>query len=635
MRRAIPAAFVSIILAGAAQSVFADPQYSGPYGTGGSYNVYEFVRSNLTWDEARVAAASKTFNGVPGTLVTVRDAAQNNFLHNFGPGDWWIGLTDSDQTSTIDGAHMPGTEAGSDRSTGWAWVSGEPYVFQAFGDGEPNDWKDPAGVPGDSGEDAVQLRGDGLWNDNTAGPSLGQRPGTNFGYIVEYKTNSPTRPVDFLPGPGGGAGFFGMREIHKNGGMGNLLDASDSAKTTRQSTKDVIDYTAPVVNIWDSDSNGNFGNDAPYQAVAQGRATDPDPASQNDVDDIMVIATGKLRVGAGKGGVYTFGVNSDDGFSVIIRGKSFTNAAGQAGTSTDGGIFSFNAGRGAQDSLAQVDLPEGDYDVQLVNWEGGGGASVEFFVAKGAQTAFDINKFALVGSGENDVRRKAPIVGPNRITVSNFNGTTNLNEALAAVQAFKAGTRGADASGVYDTVNFADPEAAGANRGGTVAYPNNTSADDNNFATFATGGMTVNEAGKYTFDILADDSAFFRILDSSGNPVPLFSTTVNAADSNGDSINDAFHNDGGCCSDIFGTYDLGLGNYTFEMVNNEQGGGASSVLYAALGEWRSFGPQFQLLGGTIDDTLHFDGLQLVPEPATLGVLAMAAAAGLIRRRRRA
>src|SRR5215212_4623996 len=116
MRRAIPAVAVSIILAGAARSVFADPQYSGPYGTGGSYNVYEFVRSGLTWDEARVAAASKSFNGVSGTLVTVRDAQQNGFLHNFGPGDWWIGLTDSDVTSTIDSAHLPGTEAGSDRN---------------------------------------------------------------------------------------------------------------------------------------------------------------------------------------------------------------------------------------------------------------------------------------------------------------------------------------------------------------------------------------------------------------------------------------------------------------------------------------------------------------------------------------
>src|SRR3954471_3082459 len=141
MRRAIPAVAVSVILAGAASSVFADAQFSGPYGTGGSYNVYEFVRSSsLTWDEARVAAANKSLNGIPGTLVTVRNLAQNGFLNHFGPGDWWIGLSDSDATSTIDGTHLAGHEAVADRTTGWAWVSGEPYSFQNFGDGEPNDW---------------------------------------------------------------------------------------------------------------------------------------------------------------------------------------------------------------------------------------------------------------------------------------------------------------------------------------------------------------------------------------------------------------------------------------------------------------------------------------------------------------
>src|SRR3954470_10393940 len=302
MRRAIPAVAVSIMLAGAARSVFADPQYSGPYGTGGSYNAYEFVRSSLTWDEARVAAANKSFHGVAGTLVTVRDAANNNFLHQFGPGDWWIGLTDSDATSTIDGTHLPGHEAVADRNGGWAWVSGEPYAFQNWADGEPNDW--PGWNP--PGEDAGQMGGDGRWNDNSAGPTVGQAPDSSrFNYIVEYRTNSAARPVDFLPGPGGGLGFFGVREIHKNGGMGNLLDVAESATSTRQATKDVIDYTAPVINVWDSDSRGNFGNDAQYKAVELGHATDPDPASDNDVDDIMLLATGKLRVGPGKGGVYT------------------------------------------------------------------------------------------------------------------------------------------------------------------------------------------------------------------------------------------------------------------------------------------------------------------------------------------
>src|SRR4051812_27611200 len=166
MRRAIAAFAVSAILASAASTVLADPQVSGPYGTGGSYNVYEFVRSGATWDEARAAAASKSFNGVQGTLVTIRNGGQNGFIDNLGHGDWWIGLTDSSATSTIDGAVMPGTEAGNNPTTGWAWVSGEPFTYSNWNGGEPNDW--PGWNP--PGEDAAHKSGGGGWNDNAAGP---------------------------------------------------------------------------------------------------------------------------------------------------------------------------------------------------------------------------------------------------------------------------------------------------------------------------------------------------------------------------------------------------------------------------------------------------------------------------------
>jgi hypothetical protein len=307
-----------------------------------------------------------------------------------GPNaDWWIGLTDSNAVSTIDAAHLPGNEAGSDRTTGWAWVSGEPYSFQNFGDGEPNDyqgWNPP-------GEDAVQMRGDGLWNDNAAGPTIGQAPDSpKFWSIIEYRT-TPHPPRRFLPGPAGGMGFFGVREVTKTAAWASA-DVSDSALTTRQATKDVIDYTAPVVNILDSGGNGHFGGDSPFQAIAQGRAIDPDPTSNDSVNDIMLL-TGTIRVPAGQGGVYTFGVNPMTAYA-HIRGKSFSNA-GQVGTSAEGGILTSNNGRGTDDSLGQVTLEPGDYDIQPIlgrrRWIGR-----RLFAAKGAKTAFD-SDFRLVPAG--------------------------------------------------------------------------------------------------------------------------------------------------------------------------------------------------------------------------------------------
>ena len=630
MRPRVKVCAAAAMVAAAATSAWAGPRFTANTGPGGTYQVYELIYENKTWDEARIGAKTFSFNGIQGNLTSVLNAGEKDFIHAIAPGDWWIGLTDAHVVSTLDNAQMPGTEAGTSTTTGWAWVDGSPYSYQAWGGGEPNDFG-AGGV--NAGEDAAHKRGDGLWNDHQAGSSLGQND-QRFFYVVKYNTQAASAPIsDMLPAPQGGAGFFGVREIHKNGGLGTIGDVILSATTTRDPARDVIDYTAPVINIHDDGGRGNFGNDAQYQAVALGRATDPNPTGDDDVNDILVIANGRIRIPAGQGGVYTFGVNSDDGFRLIVNGQSFSSAHGQGGTTIANGALMFNAGRGTQDSLGQITLAPGDYDIQLQTWEGGGGAAVELFAAKGAHTGFS-DQFNLVGAPLQTFRRKAGTVAANGFTVRNFNGTTDLTQALAAVTAFKAGTRTPDATGTSSTVNFADPQGAGANRGGTVAYPNDTAADDNNFATFVTGVLSINEASAYTFDILADDSSFFRILDSSGAPVPLVSTTANGRDSNGDTVNDAFDNNGGCCSDIFGTYNLGVGDYTIEAVTNEQGGGASMVLYGAIGTWTAFGPQFQLIGANIDDTISRQGLELVavPEPATLGLLAVGAL-GLLRRRR--
>src|ERR671912_2211851 len=88
---------------------------------------YEYVKvGGLSWIEARDAAAARVHNGVPGRLVTIADAAENQFVNNL-KGDGlmraWIGMIDPD---------------GPDDINGLSWITGEPVTYTNWSAGEPH-----------------------------------------------------------------------------------------------------------------------------------------------------------------------------------------------------------------------------------------------------------------------------------------------------------------------------------------------------------------------------------------------------------------------------------------------------------------------------------------------------------------
>jgi hypothetical protein len=118
-----------------------------------NYNGHSYYRSTgiMTWTNARAACVN-----MGGHLVTVTTAAENSFIFNLWPSGW-IGLTDE----VIEGQ--------------WRWVTGEPYSYQSWNPGEPNN----------SGEeDYIQFVGGGRWNDLNNNNSLPYV--LEFEYIVEY-----------------------------------------------------------------------------------------------------------------------------------------------------------------------------------------------------------------------------------------------------------------------------------------------------------------------------------------------------------------------------------------------------------------------------------------------------------------
>jgi len=137
---------------------------------------YELVREEnreqLSWDEARVAAENRTFQGQPGYLATITSEVENQRIGELGiPADSgaWIGASDAEVEGTW--KWVTGPEAGN-----VFWQDGNPIGFTNWGASEPN------GGGKENYAEFVQL--DNSWND-LANDS--QKP---VGYIVEYNNET-------------------------------------------------------------------------------------------------------------------------------------------------------------------------------------------------------------------------------------------------------------------------------------------------------------------------------------------------------------------------------------------------------------------------------------------------------------
>lgn len=141
-------------------------------GTGANGNAYEYIAGTITWADANAAAATMTFNGATGHLVTLHSAEETNFINAlyssdpattvFGP---WIGLNDIANEGV------------------YQWVTGEAVTYTNWSAGEPNN---------SGNEDAVHLWGLtsnrplGTWNDWAV------LTNNAAGYIVEFEASQMT-----------------------------------------------------------------------------------------------------------------------------------------------------------------------------------------------------------------------------------------------------------------------------------------------------------------------------------------------------------------------------------------------------------------------------------------------------------
>ena len=121
----------------------------------------------------------------------------------------------------------------------------------------------------------------------------------------------------------------------------------------------------PTFNVLGNGGEGHYGNNNPLPLWAQ--------------EDYVVRATGTITIPTA--GVWTFGINSDDGGKVKIDGAT---------------VMDDQTLHGAADHLGSVTLTAGNHTIDAYFWERGGGDEGELYAGFGAAAAWD-STMRLVG----------------------------------------------------------------------------------------------------------------------------------------------------------------------------------------------------------------------------------------------
>jgi hypothetical protein len=149
----------------------AEPVYNPDNG-----HYYEaFCAERISWETAKAEAESMTYMGIPGHLATVTSEEENTFLANF----YEMHCGDQYRMFWLGGFQPPGSP---EPDGNWQWVTGEPFEYDNWRQGEPND--SPC-LYGGFSENAIDFYGYGLgqgeWNDFCWGHYV-----YTSNYVVEY-----------------------------------------------------------------------------------------------------------------------------------------------------------------------------------------------------------------------------------------------------------------------------------------------------------------------------------------------------------------------------------------------------------------------------------------------------------------
>lgn len=448
-------------------------------------------------------------------------------------------------------------------------------------------------------------------------------------------------------GPPGTAGNFGIRTYRNASGVDNLGKASNFVRdTTRQpndGTNETVDALRPYLNARDpQDGQGGvlIGNDPPYPG--------DQPGAQ---DNVVTVAKGRITVPAAS--YYTFWGQGDDGFLLRIKGvngapnpkfsrstQGGNDRAGRFEMSNPSELF-FENGTGNSDTRGIILLAAGEYDLEYLQWDGGGGFWYELTAAQGEwpHGTTPPNGWQAVGY---DVPGNGTVLIPGMLnpgwTVqSSTPGRPefhfNIADAEAAIDATLADpTAPAAKTSTWDSLNFIDPQDG--NDGSFTPnnpWPLNTPNGDDNYAMRATGTLHITEAGEYFLGFQGDDGGYMT-LNGPGNPVFSAIEFTNHPDQaiiteevSGSGFKNSIRVETGTGnSRTIVRTTLAVGDYTLKTMMYEGGGGSWWEVLGSKASGHIFNVPL-LVKGTGSTATDTEGLLLTAQPqANLAVNAFTA-----------
>ncbi|MCA9264190.1 MAG: hypothetical protein KDA60_10100 [Planctomycetales bacterium] len=315
-------------------------------------------------------------------------------------------------------------------------------------------------------------------------------------------------------------GGFRIQQYASNDSVESLADVDALLTTT----------VAPAINFSDTPGGGqgHFSNDAAFPLG-------------ND-DDFVIHATGRISVSVPQAGLWTFGINSDDGARLLIDGRK---------------VIEDDAIHSASDTLGTIELSSGQHEIELIYFDHLGDATVELFAASGDHASFG-PQFDLVSTTGTGLRPTGGGFSVRQLVAN----TSILN--LANAETVVRPT-------YVDSINFSGSGALG-HYSADELYP---LGDDDDFVLVATASFRVSssQAGAWTFGVNSDDGTRLKV---DGNIVL---------------TDDSIHS----TADTFGAVQLAAGNHQIELVAFDHVGGSAVELFAAPGNHTSFNSSFELL----------------------------------------